>query len=137
MTLVLDAGPLVALADRRDPMQPAIEQLLRDEAGQLLVPLPVATEVDYLLGRRGGRGPRLAFLDDLVSGRLALEGLSATDLATVRDLEGRYPELDAGLADLSVVVIAARHRTSRVATFDDHFRVLRPLDGEPAFTVLP
>lgn len=134
---MLDAGPLVALADRRDPMQPAIEQLLRDEAGQLLVPLPVATEVDYLLGRRGGRGARLAFLDDLMSGRLALEGLSATDLATVRDLEGRYPELDAGLADLSVVVIAARHRTSRVATFDDHFRVLRPLDGDPAFTVLP
>lgn len=134
---MLDAGPLVALADRRDPMQPAIEQLLRDEAGQLLVPLPVATEVDYLLGRRGGRGARLAFLDDLMSGRLALEGLSATDLATVRDLEGRYPELDAGLADLSVVVIAARHRTSRVATFDDHFRVLRPLDGDPVFTVLP
>jgi predicted nucleic acid-binding protein len=118
-------------------MQSAVERLLRDEPGELVVPLPVATETDYLLGVRGGRAARLGFIDDLAAGRLVLAGLTAADVATVRDLELRYPELDAGLADLSIVVVAARHRTNRIATFDEHFRVLRPLAGSDAFEVLP
>ena len=137
MTLVLDTGPLVALADRQDRMQAPVERLLRAEEGDLIVPLPVATETDYLLGRRGGRTPRLAFLDDLASGRYLVAGLSTADLATIEQLEERYADLDAGLADLSIVVIAARYGTARVATFDGHFRALRPLDDSPAFVVLP
>jgi predicted nucleic acid-binding protein len=128
---------LAALADRRDRMQAPVEQLLRSEEGDLIVPLPVATETDYLLGRRGGRTARLAFLDDLASGRYLVAGLSSTDVATIKELEERYADLDAGLADLSIVVIAARFGTVRVATFDGHFRALLPLDASPAFVVLP
>lgn len=137
MTMVLDSGPLVALGDRRDRMQATVERLIRAEEGNLIVPLPVATETDYLLGRRGGRDARLAFLEDLATGRFLLAGLSADDVATIATLEGRYADLDTGLADLSIVVIAARHGTARVATFDGHFRALRPLDDSPAFVVLP
>jgi predicted nucleic acid-binding protein len=118
-------------------MQPIVEKLLRDETGDLIVPLPVATRTDYLLGARGGRTPRLAFLEDLTSGRYVIAGLTSIDIETIRDLEARYADLVAGLADLSVVVVAAHHRTTRIATFDQHFRALRPLDGSPAFTLLP
>ena len=118
-------------------MQVPVERLLRDEEGDLVVPLPVATETDYLLGRRGGRSARLAFLDDLVTGRFTLADIDAADLSTIRDLEERYADLDAGLADLSIVVVAARRRTPRIATFDHHFRALRPIDASPAFIVLP
>ncbi|MGQ0669984.1 MAG: hypothetical protein ACT4PO_09985 [Actinomycetota bacterium] len=41
MTLILDAAPLVALADRRDPAKPTIEALLRAEEGSLVIPAPV------------------------------------------------------------------------------------------------
>lgn len=55
----------------------------------------------------------------------------------VADLERRYEDVDAGLADLIAVVIAARYRTKRLLTFDErHFRALRPLDGG-RFTLLP
>ena len=63
MSLILDAGPIVALADRRDRMQPQVEALLRAEDGEIVVPAPVTAEVDYLLGRRLGRpAPRRAAL---------------------------------------------------------------------------
>jgi hypothetical protein len=137
VTLILDSGPLVALGDRRDRMQADVERLVRAEAGDLVVPVPIATETDYLLGRRGGRRARLAFLDDVAAGRFLLADLSAADMVTIRDLEARYVALDAGLADLSIVVIAARRRTTRIATFDHAFRVLRPLDGGEAFVILP
>lgn len=137
MTLVLDSGPLVALGDRNDRDRGRVGQVLRAEPGRLVVPVPVVTEVDYLLGVRGGRQARLAFLGDLRAGRFEVAALEGADWATILDLEHRYADLDAGLADLSVVLVAARLRTDRVCTFDEHFRVLRPLTGGGAFTVLP
>ena len=137
MTLVLDAAPLVALADRSDRMQERVQAVLRDEPGDLVIPAPVSAEVDYLLGRRVGRVARLAFLDDLSAGRFSVSCLTADDYALISHLERKYDDLDVGLADLSVVVVAGRFATQRLLTFDErHFRTLRSLSGEQ-FTLLP
>ena len=137
MTLILDAAPLVALADRRDPIGQRIETVLQQESGELVVPAPVTAEVDYLLGRRLGRRARVAFLEDLAAGRFTVGCLEPDDHGVVVDLERRYADMDVGLADLSVVVLAERWSTRRLLTFDDrHFRTLRPLGGG-LFTLLP
>lgn len=137
MTVVLDAAPLVALADRRDPMRERVEATFRDEPGKLVLPAPVTAEIDYLLATRLGRTARLAFLADLSAGRFLVACLEPADYATVVELDRIYADLDPGLADLSVVVLAHRFRTTRIATFDErHFRALRPLDGG-SFTLLP
>lgn len=137
MTVVIDTAPLVALADRGDPLRPRIQRVLTAERGELVIPAPVTAELDYLLGRRVGRAARLAFLSDVAAERFTIACLGADDHAVILDLERRYPRLDAGLADLSVVVVAQRHRTNRVLTFDErHFRALRTLEGW-RFTLLP
>lgn len=118
-------------------MRPRIEALLREEPGDLVIPAPITAEVDYLLGQRLGRPARLAFLHDIAAGRFIVAGLDAADHGRVADLERRYDDLDAGLADLSAVIMAERYGTSRVLTFDErHFRALRPLRGGH-FTLLP
>jgi predicted nucleic acid-binding protein len=137
VTLIVDAGPLVALADADDPLQPEVEAVLRREPGALVVPAPVTAEADYILGKRIGRRARLAFLEDLAAGRFAVAGLGPDDHRAVLELEDRYQELDAGLSDLSIVVLAARFGTDRILTFDERdFRALRPLSGG-SFTILP
>lgn len=137
MTVVLDAAPLVAVADRRDRLRATVEAVLRDEPGELVVPAPVTAEVDYLLGRRLGRAARLGFIEDLAAGRFVVAYLEPAEYRVVGDLERRYEDLDVGLADLSVVLAAQRHRTKRLVTFDErHFRALRPLNGG-RFTLLP
>lgn len=137
MTLVIDAAPLVAVADRRDPFQSRVEALLREEPGELVIPAPVTSEVDYLLGRRLGRAARLSFLEDVAAGRFTVACLDEDDHQTVLDLERRYDDLDVGLADVSVVIVARRYKTRRLLTFDErHFRTLRPLSGG-RFTLLP
>ena len=137
MTLVIDAAPLVAAADRRDPMQTVVERLLREEPGELVIPGPITAEVDSLLGRRLGRPARLAFLADLAAGRFSVACLEADEHGIVLELERRYADLDVGLADLSAVVIADRYQTLRLLTFDErHFRAMRPLRGGH-FTLLP
>lgn len=137
MTLIVDSGPVVAMHDRRDAARPAVERLLRGEPGSLVIPASVTGEIDFLLGRRGGRTTRLRFIDDLAAGRYQVEALNPEEYLTLVELEHRYADLDAGLADLSIVVLAHRYGTTRIATFDErHFRALRPLEGG-AFVLLP
>ena len=137
MTLVVDAAAIVAMHDRRDPMGGPVEQALRDESGHLVLPAPVSAEVDYLLASRGGPAARRPFLADLAAGRYRVECLEQEDYKTIASLEDTYSDLGVGLADLSIVILASRFGTNRVATFDErHFRALRPLDGG-AFTLLP
>jgi predicted nucleic acid-binding protein len=137
VTLVVDAGAVVAMHDRRDPMQAAAERVLRDEPGELVLPAQVTAEIDYLLARRGGPPARLLFLEDLAAGRYRVECLEPADYGTVARLERTYQALSPGLADLSIVVLAERFGTTRVATFDErHFRAIAPLGGG-AFTLLP
>jgi predicted nucleic acid-binding protein len=137
LTLVVDAGPLVAMADQRDPRQRQIESILREEAGELVIPAPITAEVDYLLGQRIGRTARLAFLNDLAAKRFTVACLEPDDHGVIAELEARYDDLNAGLADLSMVVVAERFATTRLLTFDVRdFRALRPLQGGH-FTLLP
>lgn len=137
MTLLIDAAPLVALADPGEPRREAVLESLRDEPGPLVVPAPTTAEIDYLLGRRFGPAARRAFLSDLAAGRFTVGALEREDYATVIEIEARYGGLDLGLADCALVVLADRHRTTRILTFDErHFRAVAPLRGD-AFTILP
>jgi uncharacterized protein len=137
MTLVIDAAPLVALADEREPRRLVILELLRVERGRLFIPAPVTAEVDYLLGERFGPPARRAFLEDLSARRYESPGLDARDYEAALELDRRYADLDLGLADLSVAIIAQKLGTRRILTFDEpHFRVVRPRQGG-VFTLLP
>jgi predicted nucleic acid-binding protein len=137
LTLLLDAAPLVALADPDEPRRDSILEILAGESGPLVIPAPTTAEIDYLLGQRFGRGARLAFLRDLRAGRFTVASLNREDYATIVELETRYEDLRLGLADCALVVLADRYRTDRIVTFDDrHFRAVIQLSGE-AFTLLP
>jgi len=71
------------------------------------------------------------------TGRFTVAGLEVGDHGVVADLERRYDDLDVGLTDLSVVVVADKFGTRRLLTFDErHFRTLRPCGGGQ-FTLLP
>ena len=137
MTLVVDAGPLVAVADERDPRRGEIHELLRAERGRLFIPAPVTAEIDYLLGQRFGAPAQRAFLEDLAARRYESPGLDSGDYQAALELDGQYGDLKLGLADLSVAVLARKLGTRRILTFDQrHFRTIRPLQGG-SFTLLP
>ena len=137
MSLVVDAAPIVALADADEPQRAAIHRALRADRGRLFIPAPVTAEIDYLLGRRFGARAQRAFLRDLADRRFETPGLDSDDYPTLVELDHRYADLRLGLADLSIVVLARRLGTRRLLTFDErHFRAVRPLQGG-SFTLLP
>ena len=137
MTLVLDAAPLVALADAKEPQLEALLKIRDEEEGQLVLPAPVAAEVDNLLGVRFGEAARRAFLSDLAARRYDVACLEADDYRAVSELDIRYSDLGLGLADCSIAVLAERYETRRLLSFDERrFRAVAPLQGG-SFELLP
>jgi uncharacterized protein len=137
VTLIIDAAPLVAVADPGEPHRAAVLDAMRAESDALVIPAPVTAEIDYLLGRRFGRSARSAFLRDLAAGRFVVACLERDDYETIVGLERRYADLELGLADCAVVALAQRFQTYRIMTFDErHFRAVTPLQGG-AFEILP
>jgi len=137
VTLILDAAPLVALADAREPQLEALLRIRAEEEGPLVLPAPVAAEVDFLLGVRFGDTARRAFLSDLAAQRYDVACLESGDYQAVAELDSRYFDLGLGLADCSIVVLAERYETRRLLSFDErHFRTVAPLQGG-SFSLVP
>jgi uncharacterized protein len=137
LTLLIDTAPLVAVADAGEPRRDAILSAIHGEPGSLVIPAPTTAEIDYLLGRRLGDPARRAFLADLAAGRFTVASLERDDYATIADIDARYADLRLGLAACALVVLAHRHETTRLLTFDErHFRAVAPLGGG-SFTLLP
>jgi predicted nucleic acid-binding protein len=137
MALIVDAGALYRQADAAEPRHAAIADILRSELETLVTSELAVAEADYLILDRLGLDVELAFLDDLAEGTYVVECLDRDDLRRAREIVGRYADLQIGLAGASLVVLAARHRTRRILTFDERaFRAIEPIQGG-AFTVLP
>lgn len=90
-----------------------------------------------MLGERVSRAARLAWLEDVAAGEFTIVCLESEEYQEILDLERRYANLNPGLADLSIVVLARRFNTRRILTFDErHFRTMKPLQGGE-FDILP
>lgn len=137
MALILDAGALYAQADRNDPSHEAVAGILENERGSLITSEVAVAEADFLIMTRLGADVELAFLDDLAEGTFICECLTRRELGIARYIARRYRDLELGLADTSLMVLAGKHRTTRIATFDERaFRTVPPIQGG-SFTILP
>lgn len=137
MTLIVDAGALYAQADRSDPDHEAVAAIIRGERELLVTSQIAAAEADYLVLTRLGIDVELAFLDDIASATFAAEHLTVEELGIARDVAARYRDLEIGLADSSLVVLARRFATRRLLTLDERcFRAITPLQGG-SFVLLP
>jgi predicted nucleic acid-binding protein len=137
VALIVDAGALYAQADRADPDHDAVVEVLTTEKGPLVTSQLAVAEADYLILTRLGIDVELSFLDDLATGTFVAGCLTAPELGDARDVATQYRDIEIGLADASLVVLARRYRTRRLLSFDERaFRAVRPLQGG-SFKLLP
>jgi predicted nucleic acid-binding protein len=135
--VIIDTSVLLAYFNRREPDHQAAVAAIDASIEPLVVSPFVIAELDYLLATRLGVEAEVAVLGELSGGAWELPAFGAVDLAMARDIVNRYGDQAIGLADASIVVLAARYGTRTVATLDRrHFDVLRPLGGG-SFTIVP
>jgi uncharacterized protein len=134
LAVVLDTSLIVAAMSRSDRRHAAAARWLEGIDDELVTSPLALAEMDYWAHELGGSELCRALWGDFESGAYAVrwwaDGLSES-VAIAR----RHPHV--GLTDASLVALAARLRTTRIATFDlRHFRALTTPDGE-SLTVLP
>jgi uncharacterized protein len=135
--ILLDTSGLLAAIDGSQRQHSAAARVLRAAEPPLLLSPFVLAELDYLLATRMGASAELALLEEVGAGAYQLEPFERQDVVAATEVLSAYPSLDLGLADASIVVLAARHGTLDVLTLDErHFRALRGPKGRP-FRLLP
>ena len=128
-SIIVDAGPLIALFDRDDRYHRQAVEFVRDCRSVLVTNLPVLTEAAFLL-----RFSTAAQRDLLWWALRALEidTGTAADLPRIVDLLEKYSDLPADFADVSLVALAERSKLTRVASLDREFALYR-LPGRRRF----
>jgi uncharacterized protein len=135
--IICDTSGLVAAYSTTDRRRGRIADLLSGDRDALILSPFVLAELDYLIATRAGVLHELKVLSDVAAGVYTLADFGPADVAQAADVIERYRKMRIGLADASLVVLAARYDTTRLLTLDErHFRAIRPLRGE-AFTILP
>ncbi|WP_462203094.1 PIN domain-containing protein [Frankia sp. CcWB3] len=75
-------------------------------------------EAAYLINRELGATAELALYTSIIDDALIVETLTHADWSRVRELAGRYRDLPLGGTDASLIALAERLDTPRVATLD-------------------
>jgi uncharacterized protein len=135
--IVVDTGPLVAIADADDRDHARCIAALGNASRPLVVPPTVLAEVCYLLERELGTAAEAAFLQSFRDGPLTLAHITLDDLDRMAVLVTTYADLPLGAVDASLVAVAERLGITEIATLDlRHFTIVRPRHAD-AFTLLP
>jgi len=135
--IVLDTSFVVALLNGKDADHRKAAGFYANASGGFATTPLVLAEIDHLLHSRAAPPVIEAFHLEVRAGSLGVEWWSKLDVRAAEIAE-RYADLGLGLTDASLVALAGRLETRRIASFDErHFRAVEPLTGGASFELLP
>ncbi len=123
--------------DRRDADHEHVREWMKAQEEELITTPLVVAELDHLVLRQGGPAAARALREDLDSGAYLVEWWPTAIHETIAHAK-HHESMELGLTDASLLALAARLQTTRIATLDErHFRALQPASGTDVFTLLP
>ena len=135
--VLVDTNILLAIADRNDREHGRVVRFLETCPDELVVPMTVLPEADYLISMRVGARAASAVLESILQGEMRLEPVTSDDLPRILMVMRQYADANIGLVDASIVAVAERLGVRSVLTLDRrHFGPIRPAHCE-AFDLVP
>lgn len=135
--IILDTSGLLAAIDSSQNQHLAAAATLRAAGVPRSLSPFVLGELDYVLTTRVSARAARRFLQEVADGVYQLESFGADDVVRATKILDRYPALELGIADASIVILAERYGTRDLLTLDErHFRAVRDESGRP-FRILP
>lgn len=133
---LIDAGPLIALIDRRDRRHDDCVAALGLVHGLLLTTWPVVAEAMHRCMRAGGWAAQRMLWELVLSDAVELVDLDGACVTRARALMEKYHDLPMDLADATLVAVAEQRKVRQVITLDADFHVYRTAT-RAGFDVLP
>ncbi len=135
--ILADTSAVLQLASSTAQRHADVLRVVSELDGPFLLSPFVLAELDYMLGSRHGQAEQLAMLAEVVEGAYELAEFGRSEVEAAAAVMKQYRDLRVGLADASIVVLAEKHATADVLSFDlRHFRAMRGPGGRP-FRLLP
>jgi predicted nucleic acid-binding protein len=133
--ILVDAGPLVAIADRRDQYHRECEAASRTLRPPLGTVWPVLTEAMHFLCDL----PKAqdAVWEMLARGTIQLLPLGPDDIPRIRELMRQYADLPMDLADASLIRVAEREGINQFFTVDKKDFAVYRLHGRLKPRIIP
>ncbi len=128
--ILIDAGPLLALIDRRDPHYERCHAAAKTfPRGPLLTTLPCFTEAMYLVGEAGGYASQARLWEMRSRGDLLLHTMTTGEIDRAEVLMEKFNDSPMDFGDASLVAVAESRSLRKVFTLDRHFWGYRMADG--------
>lgn len=132
MTLLLDTSGLLAALFEDQRQHEACARVLREAQGPLILSPFVLAKVDYMIQKYAGVDAERMFLEEVERGAYYVPEYPQGLMADTCRMVLRDRDLNIGLADASLVMLAELHRCRDLLTLD-----LRQFRTMKSFRLLP
>jgi predicted nucleic acid-binding protein len=122
-TVLIDAGPLIALFDRDDNYHDKISAFLEDGEYCFISTLAVLTEVSYMLNF--SVHAQIDFLEWILRGGVRLEEIRRADISRIITLVRKYHDVPMDFADATLVAAAEKTGIHTIISLDSDFDIYR------------
>ena len=133
--ILVDAGPLIALANADDQYHRSCAAALKTIRQPLATVWPVLTEAVYLASR--APGAQEAILEMIARGAVQLQELGVADVPRIRELMRKYADRGIDLADAALVRVAEREHIRDFFTVDRKDFAVYRLHGKIRPSLIP
>lgn len=122
-SILIDAGPLIALFDKSDSYHEQAISFLKNFKGRLFTTWPVVTEASHMLGF--SVKVQIALLEWINRGGLYMIEIETYHLTRLIELSEKYKDVPMDLADATLIVAAESNNIKEIATIDSDFYIYR------------
>jgi predicted nucleic acid-binding protein len=122
-TILIDAGPLIALFDTDDRHHRKTRDFLKKHAYQYISTIAVITEVSHMLDFN--TNAQQDFYGWVMYKGVILSDINQNDMPRIMELTNKYADLPMDFADATLVVTAEKTGIREIITLDKDFDIYR------------
>jgi predicted nucleic acid-binding protein len=123
ISILADAGPLIALFDRDDKYHKVIKDIVRSRHYKFVTTMAVLTEVTHMLDFNVN--VQIDFLAWVMTNGVTLQEIKVEDMPRIIELTRKYSDLPMDFADATLVIAAQKTGLKIILSIDSDFDVYR------------
>ena len=137
-TILIDAGPLIALFDKDDFFHDHVKRFIRGRHFKFVTTNAVITEVAHILNF--SLQTQINFFEWVLREGVLLNDIVQSDIARIIELTRKYSDRPMDYADATLVIAAEKTGIRQIISIDSDFDIYRLSEKRPIkniFTPIP
>ncbi len=122
-TILIDAGPIIALFDSDDFYHSKIKNFIKINKFNLITTTAVATEVSHMLSFNVN--VQISFLEWIIRDGITLFEIQQSHISRIIELTKKYSDLPMDFADATLVIAAEHTGIRQIISIDSDFDIYR------------